>query len=143
MAVRPTINRPTVLATGAVGTSALAGCGVGGETCAIPDAGTAPSGGSGRQLAVLADIDVGAAVAVGDESCGAVVVARPTSTSAVAFSAICPHKGVIVQPRGHQLLCPAHGALFTASTGEVKRGPADRALTKVAVSVVDGRVLTA
>ena len=70
------------------------------------------------------------------------MAARPM-TSAVAFSAICPHKGVIVAPRDRQLHCPAHDALFNATTGAVEQGPADRALAKVAVSVVDGRVLTA
>ena len=145
MAVRPTIDRRTALAAGAIGAGALAlaGCGASGLTCAIPAAGTAPSQGGGQQLAVLADIAVGGAVLAGAEGCGAVVVARPTDASAVAFSAICPHKGVIVAPRGGQLHCPAHDALFNMTTGEVEQGPADRALTKVAVSVVDGRVLTA
>lgn len=139
------INRRKVLATGATGAGALAlaGCGLGGKTCAIPAAGTAPSRSSGQQLSLLADIDVGGSVTVGAEGCGAIVVARPTSASAVAFSAICPHKGVIVQPAGRQLHCPAHDALFNAATGEVEQGPADRALTKVAVSVVDGRVFYA
>ncbi len=146
MADRPTFNRRTVLASAAVGAGALtvAGCSAGGVTCAVPAAGTAPSqgGGGGEQLAVLADIGVGEAVLAGAAGCGAVVVARPTDSTAVAFSAICPHKGVIVAPRDGQLHCPAHDALFNLMTGAVEQGPADRALTSVAVSVLDGRVLT-
>lgn len=143
MTVRPTIDRRTVLAAGAAaGALALAGCGSGAPTCAVPAAGTALSSGGGEQLAVLADIAVGGAVLAG-AGCGTVVVARPSDASAAAFSAICPHKGVLVAPQGGQLHCPAHDALFDMATGAVLQGPADRALTAVAVSVVDGRVLTA
>jgi Rieske Fe-S protein len=145
MAVRHSINRRALLAAGTAGASALflAGCGTDVETCTVPDAGTTPSRAGGQQLAVLADIDVGGAVVTGAEGCGAIAVGRPTSATAVAFSAICTHHGVLVEARGRQLHCPAHDALFNATTGEVEQGPAKLPLVKVAVSVVDGRVLTA
>jgi Rieske Fe-S protein len=144
MAARHAIDRRTLLAAGTVGASALAlaGCGLGVETCDVPDPGTAPSVGGGQQLAVLDDIAVNAALVVRAPGCGALVVARPTGATAVAFSAICTHHGVIVEARGRQLHCPAHDALFNATTGEVEQGPAKQPLAKVAVSVVDGRVLT-
>lgn len=145
MDVRHSINRRTLLAAGSAGAGALAlaGCGLDVETCDVPDAGTAPSLDGGQQLAVLADIEVGAAVVVRAPGCGALVVARPTSATAVAFSAICTHHGVIVETRGRQLHCPAHDALFNATTGAVEQGPAERPLAEVAVSVSDSRVLTA
>lgn len=145
MAVRHSINRRTLLAVGSAGAGALAlaGCGLGVETCDVPEPGAAPAVSGGQQLAVLADIEVGAAAVVRAPGCGALVVGRPTSTTAIAFSAICTHHGVIVEAGGRQLHCPAHGALFNATTGEVEQGPAKQPLAKTAVSVVDGRVLTA
>jgi nitrite reductase/ring-hydroxylating ferredoxin subunit len=145
MTVRHSINRRTLLVTGSAGAGALAlaGCGLGVETCDVPAAGTAPPVAGGQQLAVLSDIEVGAAAVVRAPGCGALVVARPTGTTAVAFSAVCTHHGVIVEARGRQLRCPAHDALFNATTGAVEQGPAERPLAEMAVSVVEGRVLTA
>lgn len=144
MAVRHPINRRTLLVAGSAGAGALAlaGCGLGVETCDVPEPGAAPAVSGGQQLAVLGDIEVGAAAVVRAPGCGALVVGRPTSATAVAFSAICTHHGVIVEARGRQLHCPAHDALFNATTGAVEQGPAEQPLAELAVSVVEGRVLT-
>ena len=71
----------------------------------------------------------------------AVVVAQPTAGTAVAFSAICTHKGCTVAPAGAKLNCPCHGSVYDALTGKVLSGPAPRALTSVPVTVKDGAVV--
>lgn len=72
-----------------------------------------------------------------------VIVAQPTAGHAVAFSAICPHAGCTVAPKGAELDCPCHGSKFNATTGAVLNGPAVRPLTPVAVTVKDGEVVPA
>jgi Rieske Fe-S protein len=50
--------------------------------------------------------------------------------------------GCTVKPAGKQLHCPCHGSVYDAVTGHVIHGPAPRALSPVAVEVVDGEVVT-
>jgi serine/threonine protein kinase/Rieske Fe-S protein len=54
----------------------------------------------------------------------------------VAYEKACTHVGVLVayDPATHQLVCPAHGAIFDpAHGGKVVQGPATRALPQVAI----------
>ncbi len=145
------LGRRSVLSGGALavgGAVLLAGCG-GSSTTATAPAGAAattpaaPTSASvedSAPLAQLADIPVGSAVAatMGGK---AVVVAQPTAGNAVAFSAICTHKGCTVAPAGAKLNCPCHGSVYDAMTGKVLSGPAPRALTPVPVTVKDGAVV--
>lgn len=147
------LGRRSVLSGGALavgGAALLAGCGGGstsaGATTTTSDATTpaattsAATSADAAPLAQLADIPVGSAVAatMGGK---AVVVAQPTAGTAVAFSAICTHKGCTVAPAGAKLNCPCHGSVFDAMTGKVLAGPAPRALTSVPVTVKDGAVV--
>lgn len=54
-----------------------------------------------------------------------------------AFERGCTHEGVNVNyDKGtHTLICPAHGAIFNASTGAVIQGPATKPIPKVTVRV--------
>jgi cytochrome b6-f complex iron-sulfur subunit len=51
-----------------------------------------------------------------------------------ALSAVCTHRHCVVQARQDDLVCPCHGSTFTPE-GAVTRGPARRALPRLAVSV--------
>jgi len=85
-------------------------------------------------LVKLSDVPVGGAVAAQAPS-GAIVVARPTAGTVVAFSAICTHQGCKVSPQGNRLDCPCHGSVFDAFTGKPVRGPAPAPLQSVPVKV--------
>lgn len=56
-----------------------------------------------------------------------------------AVSPICTHRGCTVDVSGARLVCPCHGSTYDRS-GQVLRGPAERALTRYPVSR-DGDVL--
>ena len=109
--------------------------------CSSPS--TAASGSPvGAVLAALSDVPVGSAVAAKDAGAAPVIVAQPTSGTAVAFSAVCTHMGCQVAPAGKQLNCPCHGSQYDAATGKVLRGPATKPLPAVEVHVADGKVVT-
>jgi Rieske Fe-S protein len=91
----------------------------------------------------LSDIPVGQAKSAKTPDGKDIVVARPTDTTAAAFSATCTHMGCTVQPTGADLKCPCHGSMFDALTGAVKKGPAAKPLPAVAVKVDKGQVFTA
>lgn len=144
------VARRTVLTGGTLvaGAAVLAGCGSS-DTTSTGTASAAPSSASATAatspaenaaLAQLADVPVGGAVAamMGGKP---VIVAQPASGTAVAFSAICTHKGCTVAPAGAKLECPCHGSVFDALTGKVLQGPAGAPLASVAVSVKDGAVV--
>ncbi|MFD8492141.1 Rieske (2Fe-2S) protein [Amycolatopsis sp. NPDC059657] len=138
-------TRRTVLSTGATvaGMAALAACGSGSDTKTPAGGNPSAPAASGSQLATLADIPVGQAIAAKTPDGQQVIVARPTETTAAAFSAICTHQGCSVAPSGSELKCPCHGSLFDALTGAVKKGPADQPLPAVQVKVDGGKVVTA
>ncbi|WAL63111.1 Rieske (2Fe-2S) protein [Amycolatopsis cynarae] len=140
-------TRRTALTTGAAvatGAVALVACGPGPGTD-IPRAATPSGPGSvpaGITVASLSDIPVGQAKSVTIDEKEA-VVARPTDTTAVCFSATCTHQGCIVKPSGDKLDCPCHGSVFNAMTGAVEHGPARRPLPAIPVKVDGGKVVTA
>jgi Rieske Fe-S protein len=49
-----------------------------------------------------------------------------------ALSLVCPHLGCTVSATSKGFACPCHGSVFNSS-GEVKKGPADRSLKKLSV----------
>ena len=142
-------RRGVLVGTGAAGALALAGCGKSDSKDASKDnaggagSGTPSSATGSKPLATLADIPVGSAVAATSPAGKPLVVARPTSSTAVAFSAICTHMGCTVAPVGAELDCPCHGSRYSATTGKVIRGPAPRPLPDFPVKVAGGNVLPA
>jgi Rieske Fe-S protein len=136
------VTRRTALVAGAVGAGAvaLAAC----STSSKGGGGGGGNGGttSGQKLAALATIPVGEAVAADLANGAPAIVAQPTKGTAACFSAICTHMGCTVKPAGKELHCPCHGSIYDASTGQVKSGPAPRALPKIAVHVTGGEVVT-
>jgi len=144
MTMDSTITRRTLLAAGAAGAGAAALA-----ACSSGSSGSSGSGGSssgqpaGRKLVALADVPVGGAAAVKLPDGTPGVVARPSSSEARCFSAICTHQGCTVAVNGKELDCPCHGSRFNALTGAVLSGLAPRALDKVPVAVKAGEVVTA
>ena len=142
MTARPGVSRRTVLRSAAAAALGLAAC-----LRARLRAGSGPT--SGQRLATLADIAVGEAIVATDSSGQPIngsdgrpiLVARPTATTAAAFSSQCTHLRCMVAAAGRQLRCPCHGSVFVAATGAVIQGPAPRALATVAVRLVDGAVV--
>jgi Rieske Fe-S protein len=142
-------TRRNVLTTGAavvgagVGAVVLSACGSsadsGSTTTPAGSSGTAQSG--SQTLAVLADIPVGQATSAKTPDGEEIIVARPTATTAAAFSAICTHQGCTVTPAAAELKCPCHGSVFDALTGAVKKGPASKPLPSIAVKVANGQVV--
>ena len=138
--VTSSLSRRAVLAAGAggAGALALAACGAGGGTAAPPTHETA-----GKSLTALSAVPVGSAKSVSLPDGSPAIVARPTSSTAVCFSAICTHQGCTVAPNGDKLDCPCHGSRYNALTGAVINGPAPRPLAKIPVKVTNGNVVTA
>ena len=144
-------DRRTVLrgAACACGVGLLAACGGGtGSTAADAPAPPAPvpagsgGGGGSKPLVELSEVPVGGAVAVEASDGSTVLVTQPAEGEVMAFSSVCPHEGCSVSPDDDQLSCPCHGSQFSLA-GKVKRGPAQRSLTPVPVTVKDGQVLQA
>ncbi|MBO0826300.1 MAG: Rieske (2Fe-2S) protein [Streptosporangiales bacterium] len=143
MDLEPKPSRRHVLAAGAgVGAlAALAGCGHGSTGSSGSGASGKPSVPAGDTVATVADIEVGGAVSA--KSGGKdIIVARPTSDTVAAFSAICTHMGCAVAPNGKELDCPCHVSKFSATTGKVIHGPAQAPLPAVDVHVESGKVVT-
>ncbi len=138
-------SRRTVLSTGAavagaaVGAVALSAC----SSEPSPKSGTAQAPiAAGTPLVALADVPVGQAKAAKAPDGSDVIVARTSESAAAAFSAVCTHQGCTVAPKGADLICPCHGSVFNALTGEVKQGPANKPLPSVPVKVENGKVVT-
>jgi cytochrome b6-f complex iron-sulfur subunit len=92
-------------------------------------------------IAKLSDITVGEAISAAGTGGAKIIVARPTTTTVAAFSAVCTHQGCTVAPVGNQLNCPCHGSVFNATTGEVLQGPASRALDNVNVTLSGNNIV--
>jgi len=101
-------------------------------------------------LCQLADIPDGSAIEVEASVNGEMesLMVYRHGAEARAYLNVCPHAGRRLDyvpgkflVRGGQIICAAHGATFTADTGDCTAGPCrgDR-LRAVPVSVIDGAV---
>lgn len=128
---------------GVAATGLLAACGAGAKTAesAPPDDLTAAKDVPEKQtsLAATADVPEGGGLVVPDKW---VVVTQPTPGDFHAFSAICPHQGCTVgRVTAERIYCPCHGSQFSATTGDVLKGPATSGLEVVPIQVEGDRVL--
>jgi Rieske Fe-S protein len=65
-----------------------------------------------------------------------VVVTQPTEGTFRAFDVTCPHQGCAVSLVTEQgIICPCHGSVFDATTGERRSGPAQSGLAPRTVTV--------
>lgn len=102
----------------------------------------ASAGGSGTEVAKLAKVPVGGALAVQFEG-KTVILSRPQSGSVMAFDATCTHQGCPVSPSSGQLVCPCHGSIFNQDSGAVIQGPAAQPLARIPVEISGDAVVTA
>jgi nitrite reductase/ring-hydroxylating ferredoxin subunit len=161
-------RRALLLGAGAAGLAVVTGCGSsraaepdGGESTAATEPGEDaganapgpapttgdpfagfPSGDAPPPGAIVAvkDVPVGGGVLVRDTR----LVVQPKAGTFKAFSAVCPHEGVTVQPpvNGAAIMeCPGHNSQFKAADGSLVRGPATRGLSGIAVKVQKGYVV--
>jgi len=104
------------------------------------NAGAAPAGVS---VGAAAAVAVGQALSVTDPAAGTPAwVVHAAANTFVAFSAICTHAGCPVQfdPSAVQFICPCHGGMFDARTGQVLQGPPPSPLPSIPVHVVNGQI---
>ena len=137
------ITRRAALA-GAGGSATLllvAACAGDDDPAAPAGADGAGEGARGAELAALADVPVGGALAAEDAEGNAVILTQPTEGEVVALSATCTHKGCTVAPKDALLACPCHGSTFDL-TGKNTGGPAPSPLNAIEVTVRDGKVVT-
>jgi Rieske Fe-S protein len=104
------------------------------------------SGGAGdgpaNALVATKDVPVGGGLLVQSSK----LVVQPKAGTFKAFSAICPHQGVTVNPpaTGSDIMqCPGHNSQFKTADGGLVRGPATRGLTAIPVKVRNGYVVEA
>jgi thiosulfate dehydrogenase [quinone] large subunit len=68
---------------------------------------------------------------------GPAYVVRPSTDKFVAFSAVCTHQGCTVGFQGGsspEFVCPCHGSVYNALTGQVIQGPAVQSLPQIQVT---------
>ena len=91
----------------------------------------------GTAVGPASDVPVGQAASFTDPATGdPSIVIRPSSSTFVAFDAVCPHAGCTVgyDPSAKLIICPCHGSQFNASTGAVEVGPAPTGLKKLGIA---------
>jgi thiosulfate dehydrogenase (quinone) large subunit len=111
---------------------------------------SAGGGGGGRSASVPANavklgpsnrLPTGQAASYSDPSDGSTdILIRESDGSLKAFSAICTHAGCQVEYSGGEIVCPCHGSVFSAQTGQVEAGPAPTGLAPKRVVESRGQI---
>lgn len=95
---------------------------------------SAAAEGTSAPIATTTDIPVGGALILVDEQ---LVVAQPTAGTFLAFSAVCPHQGCIIDKVDKAaVVCPCHKAAFSLADGTNTVGPGGAAADLPALAAV-------
>jgi thiosulfate dehydrogenase [quinone] large subunit len=108
-----------------------------GSTVTTPPTTAPPAHPPGTAIGAASQVPVGGAGTFSDPSTGdPSVVLHPQTGTFLAFDAVCPHAGCIVQydSANKVLICPCHGSQFNASTGAVENGPAPTGLQRFKIA---------
>jgi len=100
-------------------------------------------GAAGTAIGNPADVSVGQARSFTDPATGNPAwVVHLSANTFVAFSAVCTHAGCPVQydSSAVQFVCPCHGGVYDAKTGNVLQGPPQTPLQQIPVKVVAGQL---
>lgn len=125
----PIPRRAAVAGAGAVAIAGVAGI----AACGNGDGGGGEAPNQGTVLGKAADVKVGGGQVFDDAE---VVVTQPTEGEFKGFSAVCTHRGCIVENVGGGTInCGCHGSKFDATNGSVAQGPASEPLREQQVSV--------
>ena len=124
-------RRVVLLGVGAVGASAaLSACG--GSSSTTP-ATSSPAATDGPLVLRTSDVPVGGGSV---DQAAKVIVTQPEAGQFHAFSAVCTHKGCLVEGVSDgKILCPCHGSQFSPTDGSVLGGPATTPLESMTVAV--------
>ena len=158
------LSRRTVLGVAVAGTAGLltAACGgssttTGTTTGTASGSGSSPSpagsspgsgGGASNGLVKTTKVPVGEGVILTGQK---IVVTQPTAGEFKGFSAICTHMACTVSEiKKGTIICPCHGSAYKITDGSTTvnpdtgvKGPAPRALSKVAIKVVGDEIVKA
>jgi len=121
----------------------LGGCNAatGGDSAAVPAAAT--------NVAITVDLTATTSTPLNDAAVGyiyadsrAIIVAKTTAGTYLAFQAPCPHQGTSVyfSPSQSHFICPNHNAIFNISGGVIS-GPVSSGLKQYTVTQ-SGNILT-
>jgi thiosulfate dehydrogenase [quinone] large subunit len=102
-----------------------------------PSTSSPPTHPSGTRIGPAADVPIGGSASFQDPASGdPSLVIQPSGGRFLAFDAVCPHAGCVVQyDQGNKVfVCPCHGSMFNGETGAVENGPASTGLTRVTIS---------
>lgn len=123
-------RRQVLLAGGAVAAGAVV------AACAPSSSGNQGGGTGGGAAGVTvktSDVPVNGGTILRDAQ---VVVTQPQAGTYKAFSAVCTHEGcTVTNVENNTIICPCHGAQFSASDGAVIDGPAPAPLAGVPLTV--------
>ncbi|MET7932313.1 Rieske (2Fe-2S) protein [Streptomyces sp. NPDC005322] len=122
--------------------AALAGAaGLGAAACTPDGSGknTSPTPTAPVDLGVAEAVPVGGAKIYRENR---VLVAQPAKGEFTAFSAVCTHRGCVMDSvEDGKVSCPCHGSQFDVRTGKVLQGPASAPLPSVPVTAKGGRLV--
>ena len=96
----------------------------------------------GTRIGPASSVSVGGAASFTDPASGQpAYVVQPTAGKFVGFSAICTHAGCTVgfqTGSPPEFVCPCHGSIYNATTGQVIQGPAVEALPQITLAEASG-----
>jgi thiosulfate dehydrogenase [quinone] large subunit len=98
---------------------------------------------AGTAIGPTSAVPVGQARSFSDPAGGGPAwVVHPSEGTFVAFNAVCTHAGCPVQYNqpSMQFVCPCHGGVYDARTGQVVAGPPPAPLQRIPLQVVAGQL---